>query len=202
MNAFDFLITVALGASFGRILTARNVALAEAVTAFGLLVVLQLAAAVLRQRSQRAERLLTVSPTLLFYRGNFQRAEMRKERVTEDELTGAIRQIGLGSFGNVEAILLEANGKLSVVSAAQAGTQVRCPAALAEVSALRADLSGRGSLGSGKRDNRWRGRTAARIPVGALDRPHRAAGSLAAPQRDLWQRAALTWCRRRWLPLA
>ncbi len=43
MNAFDFLITVALGASFGRILTARNVALAEAVTAFALLMALQFA---------------------------------------------------------------------------------------------------------------------------------------------------------------
>lgn len=32
LNSFDFIITVALGASFGRILTARTVALAEAGT--------------------------------------------------------------------------------------------------------------------------------------------------------------------------
>ncbi|CAN5815308.1 hypothetical protein BH23GEM7_BH23GEM7_39940 [soil metagenome] len=38
MNAFDFVVTVAIGASFGRILTARSVALAEAVAAFTLLV--------------------------------------------------------------------------------------------------------------------------------------------------------------------
>lgn len=121
MNAFDFLITVALGASFGRILTARNVALSEAVMAFALLVALQFVVAVLRQRSRSVERALTASPTLLYYRGDFQRNEMQRERVTEDELTGAVRQNGFGSIHEVEAIILEANGKLAVVSAAQAG---------------------------------------------------------------------------------
>ena len=121
MNAFDFLIAIALGASFGCILTARNVALSEAVTAVALLIVLQFVVAVLRQRSRSAERWLTASPTLLFYRGDFQRTEMRRERITEDELTGAVRQSGLGSIHDVEAVFLEANGKLAVVSAAQVG---------------------------------------------------------------------------------
>ncbi|MFN7027151.1 MAG: DUF421 domain-containing protein [Pseudorhizobium sp.] len=121
MNAFDLLITVALGASFGRILTARDVALIEAVTAFALLMLLQLLVAVIRQRSQRAERVITASPTVLFYRGDFLRGEMKKERVSDDELAGAVRQSGLGSFQEVEAILLEADGKLAVITAAQAG---------------------------------------------------------------------------------
>ena len=128
MNGFDFLITVALGASFGRILTARSVALAEAVTAFTLLVALQFVVAVFRQRSQRLEHLLTASPRLLFYQGDFQRDAMRMERVTEDELTGAVRQSGFGSIREVEAIILEANGKLAVVSKAQAGDAGALPA--------------------------------------------------------------------------
>jgi uncharacterized membrane protein YcaP (DUF421 family) len=127
MNAFDLLITVALGASFGRILTARDVALLEAVTAFALLIVLQLAVAVFRQRSRAAERVITASPTILFYRGNFHRMEMRKERVTEDELAAAVRQSGLGSFHDVHAILLEADGKLAVVAEAQAGNASALP---------------------------------------------------------------------------
>lgn len=121
MNAFDMLITVALGASFGRVLTARNVALAEAVTAFALLMLLQFGVAALRRRSARFERLATAPPTLLFYRGEFLRARMRDERVTEDELAGAVRQSGRGSFEDVEAILLEADGKLAVIGAGKAG---------------------------------------------------------------------------------
>ncbi len=121
MNAFDFLITVALGASFGSLLTARSVAFVEAVTAFTLLVTLQFVAATLRQRSRTVEQLLTAAPTVLFYKGNFQRAGMRRERITEDELATAVRQSGFGSFQDVEGIFLEADGMLAVVSAAQTG---------------------------------------------------------------------------------
>lgn len=121
MNAFDFLITVALGASFGRILTARNVALAEAITTFALLMGLQLAVTVLRQRSRRVEQLVTASPTMLYYRGEFLRSQMRQERITDDELSDAVRQSGFGSFEGVEAIILEADGKLAVVKSSQAG---------------------------------------------------------------------------------
>lgn len=128
MNAFDLLITVALGASFGRILTARHVALAEAVTAFALLVGLQFVVATLRHRSRRFEHLVTASPTLLFYRSEFQREEMRKQRITEAELNSAIRQSGFGSFEGVEAIILEADGKLAVVGTAQAGDGASLPA--------------------------------------------------------------------------
>lgn len=121
MNAFDFLVTVALGASFGRILTARNVALAEAVTAFALLVALQYAVTFLRTKSSVFKQAVTASPSLLFYRGRFDRARMRRERVTEDELIAAARQDGLGSIGEVEAIVLETDGRLAVIKAKDAG---------------------------------------------------------------------------------
>ena len=127
MNAFDFLITVALGASFGRILTARSVALAEAVTAFALLVALQFIVAALRVRSQRFDQAITAVPSLLFFRGDLQRAAMRDERVTEDELLGAARQSGFGSLGEVEAIVLEVDGSLAVIGTSRVGDGTALP---------------------------------------------------------------------------
>ncbi|MFC7216178.1 hypothetical protein ACFQO4_19125 [Saliphagus sp. GCM10025334] len=41
MNAFDFIVTVAIDSVFGQALTAKSVALAEALVAFGLLVAIQ-----------------------------------------------------------------------------------------------------------------------------------------------------------------
>lgn len=41
MNSFDFVVTIAIGASFGRMLTARDIPLAELLTAVGLLIILQ-----------------------------------------------------------------------------------------------------------------------------------------------------------------
>ncbi|MDQ2076758.1 DUF421 domain-containing protein [Marinimicrobium sp. ABcell2] len=121
LNAFDFIITVALGASFGRILTARQVALAEAVTTFALLVILQFVFTWLQQRSPRIASAVTAAPSLLFYQGQFIRDAMRRERVTEAELKSAVRLQGAGAFEKIEAIILEPNGKFSVVKKESAG---------------------------------------------------------------------------------
>lgn len=121
MNAFDFLITVALGASFGRILTARSVALVEAIAAFSLLVFLQYAVAWLQVRSPRFAHAITSPPTLLYYRGRILHDALRRERITEAELRTAIREHGAGSLGEVEAVVLESDGKFAVVKTGHAG---------------------------------------------------------------------------------
>lgn len=121
LNAFDFLVTVALGASFGRILTARSVALAEAITAFSLLVGLQYLMAWLQVRSPRFAGAVTSPPSLLYFRGRFLHDAMSKERVTEDELRTAIREHGAGSFDQVEAVVLESDGQFAVVMTSKAG---------------------------------------------------------------------------------
>lgn len=121
MNAFDFIITVALGASFGRILTARSVALVEAIAAFSLLIFLQYAVTWLQVRSPRFAGTITAPPSLLYFRGRFLRDAMRRERVTEAELKTAIRQHGAGSFDEVEAVVLESDGRFAVVKTGKAG---------------------------------------------------------------------------------
>lgn len=121
MNAFDFIITVAIGASFGRILTARSVALIEALTAFGLLVTLQYLVAWLQIRSRSFASTVTAPPALLFYQGRLLHDALRRERITEAELETAIREHGLGAFSEVEAIVLESDGRFAVIKAASAG---------------------------------------------------------------------------------
>ena len=123
MNAFDFIITVALGASFGRILTARNVALVEAVTAFALLITLQYVVARLHLRWPAFARAITAPPALLFYRGEILHDALRRQRVTEAEVETAVREHGLGTMDQVEAVVLESNGKFSVIPKKSAGDQ-------------------------------------------------------------------------------
>lgn len=121
MNAFDFIITVALGAALGRILTARSVALVEAVTAFVLLILLQYVVTRLQVRSARFAHIVTAPPALLYYRGRILHDAMRRERVTEAELRTAIREQGAGSLEEVEAVVLESNGKFAVVKSGRLG---------------------------------------------------------------------------------
>lgn len=121
MSSFDFIITVALGASFGRILTAKGVALAEAVTAFALLIAMQFVVSWLNVRSRPFSKLITASPTLLYYRGEVLHGALKAQRLTEAELLAAARKSGLGSLEEAEAVVMESDGKLGIVKASSAG---------------------------------------------------------------------------------
>jgi len=121
MNTFDFVITVTLGASFGRVLTTREVGLAEVATAFSVLILLQYVVSWVRVRSPGIANVLDSPPTLLFFRGRFLRDAMRHERITEAELQNTIRKQGFGSFQEVEAVVLESDGRYAVVRSATAG---------------------------------------------------------------------------------
>lgn len=117
MHSFDFIVTVAIGSAFGRALTAKSVALAEAVVAFLLLITLQYVVAWVRTRSSAFSAVVTNSPRLLYYRGRFLREAMGEARIVEAELRSAVRKQKLGSMESVEAIVLESSGELSVITA-------------------------------------------------------------------------------------
>jgi len=116
MNAFDFVVTVALGSTLATILLSDRVALAEGVTAFVLLAVAQVVIAWLSVRSAWLRRLVKAEPRLLFHRGAMLHAAMRSERVTEDEVLAAVRSAGHGGLDAVAAVVLETDGTFSVLS--------------------------------------------------------------------------------------
>lgn len=115
MNAFDFIVTIALGSTMASILLSPDVALAEGLLALMLLVSLQYVTAWTSSRFGRFKRIVTSEPTLLFMRGEPLPRAMASERVAEMELHQAARQQGFASLGDVEAIVLESDGTFSVL---------------------------------------------------------------------------------------
>ena len=116
MNAFDLVVTVALGSILATALLSKDVPLLEGLTGFAVLAVLQLVVTWLSVRSTAVRRLVRSEPTLLYYRGEFRHEAMRSERVTESEVYQAVRASGSGDLGRVEAVVLESDGSLSVVT--------------------------------------------------------------------------------------
>lgn len=114
LNAFDFVVTIALGSTLATVLLSSTVALAEGVTALALLVGLQYLVAWASARNQHVERLVKSEPALV-YRAGPLRTAMRRERVTEDELVQAARAQGHAGLDSVEAIVLETDGSLSIL---------------------------------------------------------------------------------------
>jgi uncharacterized membrane protein YcaP (DUF421 family) len=130
MNAFDLVVTVALGSTLATILLSKDVALVEGVLALILLALLQFAVAWLSLRSSRVARLAKAAPRMLLVDGEMLASALQEERVTEAEVLAAVRGAGLGAVADVAAVVLKADGSLSVIAQAHAGarTALQCGA--------------------------------------------------------------------------
>ncbi|WP_104182126.1 YetF domain-containing protein [Arthrobacter sp. B0490] len=115
LNAFDFIITVALGSTLATILLGSDVAYAEGLTALVLLAGLQFIVAGVSARRPGARNTITAKPAALVVDGRLQHEELRRNRLTESEVLQAVRSTGTGDLSSVAAVVLETNGKLSVV---------------------------------------------------------------------------------------
>jgi uncharacterized membrane protein YcaP (DUF421 family) len=121
MNAFDFIVTVALGSALANVLLSEDVALAEGLVAFALLIGAQYCITFLSVRSKAVRALIKGEPTLLFHGGSFLGSAMQRERVTEEEVLAAVRQQGKGTLSEVAAVVLETDGTFSILSRAGEG---------------------------------------------------------------------------------
>lgn len=115
MNAFDLVVTVALGSTLATVVLSKDVALAEGAAAFALLIGLQYIVTWSSVRARWVRRLATGEPLMLLYCGEFLTAGLRQARVTEDEIRAAIRSTGVESLDKVRAVVLETDGSFSVV---------------------------------------------------------------------------------------
>ena len=115
MNAFDMVVTVALGSTLATTLLSKEVALAEGLTAFALLILLQYAITWSSVRWPLFQRIVKARPRLLAYDGETLDDALREERVSEEELAAAVRDAGLPSVEQAQAVVLETEGTLTVV---------------------------------------------------------------------------------------
>lgn len=121
MNAFDLVITVALGSTLATILLTSTVSLAEGAVGLALLVSLQYVVAELDVRVPAVRRLVKAEPVLLVEEGAFQDEALRRERVTRGEVRQAVRTQGYGSLEQIAAVVLETDGSFSVITRANVG---------------------------------------------------------------------------------
>lgn len=127
MNAFDLIVTIALGSTLATILLNKDVSLAQGLLALLLLVGMQFLVTWASVRQSWIRSTVTGEPTLLLHRGRLLPRRLRQARVTEAEVRAAVRTAGIAAMSDVEAVVLETDGSLSVVkrSADPAGDGTR-----------------------------------------------------------------------------
>lgn len=120
LNAFDLVVTVALGSTLATIVLSSQVSWAEGVVALALLAGLQMVVAAVTSRvGGRAA--LTAEPTLLLRDGRLLEQALHDQRMTPAEVRQAVRASGMGDLGAVGAAVLETDGSLSVIPASRMG---------------------------------------------------------------------------------
>ncbi|PFG33873.1 DUF421 domain-containing protein [Sanguibacter antarcticus] len=121
LNAFDLVVTVALGSTLATILLSSEVSWSEGVVAMVLLAALQVTVSWSSAHLPRGRSVVTARPTTVLRDGQVLHDVMRAERLTEADLRQAVRAAGTGGFDQVAAVVLESDGSLSVISTTSLG---------------------------------------------------------------------------------
>ncbi len=127
MNAFDLVVTVALGSSLATIILSKDTALAQGVAAFLVLGLAQYLIAALSVRFRAVEAVVKADARCLLIDGELLEQAMKQERVTREEVLSAIRSSGYGDLGAIAAVVLETDGSFSVIPRSHAGTRDALP---------------------------------------------------------------------------
>lgn len=116
LNAFDLVVTVALGSTLASVVLSKDVPLLEGMLAFVVLAALQWVVSRLSISVTWFKRLIRSDARLLLEEGCYHEAAMAAERVTRSEVDAAIRGAGFGRPDEVGAVVLETDGSFSVIA--------------------------------------------------------------------------------------
>ncbi|WP_265563676.1 DUF421 domain-containing protein [Sphingomicrobium arenosum] len=116
LNAFDFVVTVAIGSILANIITGTSLTLAQGVVALAFLVAMQTLISWLSVKSNRFQSLIRACPRFLVRDGEIDERALVEERVTRGDLMQVIRDGGFARVEDVGAVVIEADGTFNILS--------------------------------------------------------------------------------------
>ena len=114
MSSFDFAMTVAIGSIIATTVLSNTVSLVQGVVGLAAVYTLQIAIAVLR-RFEIIQKLIDNQPMLLMDGEKILHENLRKARVTEEDLLSRLREANVLELSQVRAVIFECTGDISVL---------------------------------------------------------------------------------------
>lgn len=115
LNAFDLLVTITMGSIAATTILSKDTSYLDGIASIAILVVLQYIVAKLAVFSKKFNKLIRSESTLIFYKGEYLEENMKKMRITKNDILQQARlQQGITS-NQISSVILESNGKLSVI---------------------------------------------------------------------------------------
>jgi uncharacterized membrane protein YcaP (DUF421 family) len=116
MEPFDMILLVVIGDLVQQGVTQSDYSLTGATTVISTIALLTVFTAWLSFRVRRLRPVLEGEPVVLMVDGEVLERNLRRERMTVEELEAEARQQQIGSLGDVRFAVLETNGKISFAS--------------------------------------------------------------------------------------
>lgn len=114
-NAFDFVITIALGSVFATLVVSDALPLVEGMVALAMLIGLQWVVSSIYVRSDRFEAVVKGVPEIVFWKGDYLPEVLLRVRITREEIKAAMRDSSIVDERDAAAVL-ETDGSLTVIS--------------------------------------------------------------------------------------
>ena len=121
MNAFDFVVTIALGSCLASISLNKSVTIIDGALAISLFILMQFIFTYLSVHIKGIRTLVTSRPVIVFYNGQFLDKELKKQRLTNEEVYNECRLKGYANLDKVYLVILESTGEISVIENREKG---------------------------------------------------------------------------------
>lgn len=115
-NVYDFVFVVAMGSVLASMITSPGVSLVDGLAGLATMIVIQVIVSFVAAKWESLDRIINGMPARVFDHGRYLDREMKRHRVTYEEVRAAIRQYGLARVEDVDAVVLETDGSLSVIT--------------------------------------------------------------------------------------
>jgi uncharacterized membrane protein YcaP (DUF421 family) len=119
LSPVDLVLLIVLGDAIQQGLTQDDYSLTGAVIAVSTLASMQVLSSYAAFRSRRAHTLLEGDPIVIIQNGAFIEANLKRERLTADEVRESMRLKQIGAVADVEWGILESNGEISFIEKRQ-----------------------------------------------------------------------------------
>jgi uncharacterized membrane protein YcaP (DUF421 family) len=115
LSAVDLVLLIVLGDAIQQGLTQDDYSVTGAVIAVSTIGAVQVGSSYLTFRSKRARKVIEGEPIVVIQDGGLVEKNLKRERLTADDLAEEMRMQQIASFDEVAWAILEANGQISFV---------------------------------------------------------------------------------------
>lgn len=123
LSVYDLVTSFAIGSTISTTMLSKDVTYSLGIITIITLLILQFMISKLLNIFQSLTFIANPSPTVVYYKGGFRRDEMKKQRINQEEILQAIRKQGGCTSDQVQAVLLESDGSLSVIKSLEPGSE-------------------------------------------------------------------------------